>query len=67
MNQLINLIHENANEKWADKANSAFAEIYGAGRGRYPDKVNKVVTLRAPGSGVSPGVPFASLCPWPAG
>jgi 5-methylcytosine-specific restriction protein B len=61
MNQLINFVHDNGVENWSDKAKSAFAEIYGASGGRYPDKANKVVTLRAPEFRGGAGVPFASL------
>jgi 5-methylcytosine-specific restriction protein B len=61
MNQLISLVHENRTESWSDKAKSAFAEIFGASGGRYPDKANKVVTLRAPEFKGGTGVPFASL------
>ena len=61
MNQLVNLIHDDAIENWADKAKSAFAEIFGSSGGRYPDRANRVVTLRAPKFRGGTGVPFASL------
>jgi hypothetical protein len=48
MEKLLDLIYSNTLENWTDRCNEAFNELYGAAHGRYPDKAQKVVTLRAP-------------------
>ena len=61
MNQLINLIYDQGLENWSERSKSSFNELYGSKSGRYPEKANYAVTLRAPEIKHDKGVPYASL------
>jgi 5-methylcytosine-specific restriction enzyme B len=57
---LIDIIHSENQEDWADRNGKAFAALFGGPEGRYTKAAAEKVTLRAPEMRDDSGVPFAA-------
>lgn len=61
MNKLLDVIYQPYSKDWPQLCQAAFEELFGSSGGRYPDRAQKVVTVRAPQFRSGDGVPFAAL------
>ena len=61
MNSLVELINTRATEDWSKRCTAAFATLYSAHGGRYPDRAQKTATPRVPEIKGDVGVPFGAL------
>jgi len=61
MEKLSNLIYEHPLDSWSNDAEQAFAELFGAENGRYPDRARKSIQIRAPKFSDDNNVPFSTL------
>ena len=46
MEKLLTLIYEQSLESWSDRAEEAFAELFGGVKGRYPERARTAVQIR---------------------
>ena len=60
MEKLIRLVYEHGLDSWSERAEEAFAELFG-GTGRYPERAGKAVQIRAPRFSDENNVPFSTL------
>jgi 5-methylcytosine-specific restriction protein B len=61
MEKLSSLIYEHPLDSWSNDAEQAFAELFGAENGRYPDRARKSIQIRAPKFSDDNNVPFSTL------
>ena len=61
MEKLSSLIYEHPLDSWSNDAEQAFAELFGAENGRYPDRARKSMQIRAPKFSDDNNVPFSTL------
>jgi hypothetical protein len=61
MEKLLTLIYEQSLESWSDRAEEAFAELFGGAKGRYPERARTAVQIRAPKFSDENNVPFSTL------
>ena len=61
MEKLLTLIYEQSLESWSDRAEDAFAELFGGANGRYPERARTAVQIRAPKFSDENNVPFSTL------
>jgi 5-methylcytosine-specific restriction protein B len=61
MEKLSSLIYEHPLDSWSIDAEQAFAELFGAQNGRYPDRARKSIQIRAPKFSDDNNVPFSTL------
>jgi len=61
MQKLLEIIKTPGVEKWSERNNKAFLELFGTeNNGRYPSEAKNRVTLRAPDFSDESNVPFAA-------
>ena len=61
MKKLLNLLYEHNLTTWSDDAEAAFKELFGSATGRYAERAEKSIQIRAPKFQDENNVPFATL------